>query len=49
VAPGARAHISLSTDAPLSEFERIADRHVVFLVAEPVEPPLTQRDARPLE
>jgi deazaflavin-dependent oxidoreductase (nitroreductase family) len=49
VAPGARAHISLSTDAPLSEFERIADRHVVFRVAEPVEPPLTQRDARPFE
>jgi len=31
-APGARAHISVDKDAPLVEFERIADRIPVFRV-----------------
>lgn len=32
-APGARAHIPVAASAPVSEFERIADRHIVFRVA----------------
>ena len=31
-APGARAHLPVSKDAPLSEFERVSDRFPVFRV-----------------
>jgi deazaflavin-dependent oxidoreductase (nitroreductase family) len=34
-APGARAHVSVDKDAPLSEFERIAPSYPVFIVAGP--------------
>jgi deazaflavin-dependent oxidoreductase (nitroreductase family) len=34
LAPGARAHIPLSTNAPLTEFEQIATRHDVFRVVD---------------
>ena len=37
LAPGARAHIALDPDAPLSEFTKIADRYPVFRVR-PAEP-----------
>ncbi len=30
VAPGARPHIPVSKDAPISEFEKIASKHPVF-------------------
>jgi F420H(2)-dependent quinone reductase len=35
LAPGARAHILVDRDAPLSEFERIADRHPAFRIESP--------------
>jgi hypothetical protein len=31
-APGARPHISISTEAPLSEFEKIASKYPVYRV-----------------
>jgi deazaflavin-dependent oxidoreductase (nitroreductase family) len=35
VAPGARPHVEVDRDAPLEEFERVADRYPVFRI-EPV-------------
>lgn len=32
LAPGARPHIPLDPDAPLADFERIADRYPVFRI-----------------
>ena len=32
IAPGARPHIPISKDAPISEFEKIASRHTVFRI-----------------
>ena len=40
-APGARPHVSLSQDAPLAEFEKIAERYPVFRIVpdQPAAPP----------
>jgi len=37
-APGARAHFPVSRQAPLADFERIADQYPVFRITEPTAP-----------
>jgi hypothetical protein len=38
VAPGARAHFPVSRQAPLADFERIADQYPVFRITAPNAP-----------
>ncbi|GAA4296089.1 hypothetical protein GCM10023161_47100 [Mycobacterium paraffinicum] len=45
VAPGARPHIPLGSDAPLTEFERIAAHYPVFRIT-PDDPPLPRGSGR---